>query len=311
MQKKRYDLPPLDLIQGFEASARHLSFTKAAQELYLTQSAVSRQIKTLEADLGVALFERQHRALILTEAGQTFYRTAVDVLGRLQSATEALRADRTLRQLSITTTTGFAALWLIPRLKRFTIGHPDVDVRISATDVAVNLDRGLVDIAIRYGSKETMPDEAVPLFGEEILPVCSKSLAESNETPLKTPADLRYHALLHLDYPGMQKSWFDWGTWLTAQGIGDLKPAGTLHFSQYDQMIHAAIAGQGIALGRMPLLQELIRTGALVAPFERTVIGTRGYFILASPHAAGKPYAGDFSQWLLAEAKADTTANAG
>ena len=310
MQRKRYDLPPLDFIQGFEASARHLSFTKAAEELYLTQSAVSRQIKSLEDSLGIALFERQHRALALTEAGEELYRVAVDVLGRLQTAAETLRADRGVRHLSITTTTGFAALWLIPRLKRFTSNHPDVDVRISATDVAVNLDRGLVDIAIRYGSKENMPRGAVGLFGEEILPVCSPALVDNNAAPLRRPSDLKHHALLHLDYPGMQKNWFDWGTWLTALGIGDLKPAGSLHFSQYDQMIHAAIAGQGVALGRLPLLQELIRTGALIAPFERSVVGTRGYFILSTPHAEAKSYAREFSTWLLAEARADTLSNA-
>lgn len=305
MQRKRYDLPPLDFIQGFEAAARHLSFTKAAEELFLTQSAVSRQVKALEDNLGIALFERQHRALGLTLAGEEFYKVAVDVLGRLQTASQNLRADRSGTHLSITTTTGFAALWLIPRLKRFTSGRPDVDVRISATDVAVNLDRGLVDIAIRYGSKQSMPSGAVQLFGDEILPVCSKSLLGNAERPLLSPTDLRHHTLLHLDYPGMQKNWFDWGTWLTALGVGELKPAGILHFSQYDQMIHAAIAGQGVALGRIPLLQELIRSGALIAPFEQSLIGTRGYFVLKSQHAEAKQIAADFCAWLLAEAQTD------
>ena len=305
MQRKRYDLPPLDFIQGFEAAARHLSFTNAAEELFLTQSAVSRQVKALEDNLGIALFERRHRALGLTQAGEEFYKVAVDVLGRLQTASENLRADRGGTHLSITTTTGFAALWLIPRLKRFTFGRPDVDVRISATDIAVNLDRGLVDIAIRYGSKQSMPSDAVQLFGDEILPVCSKSLLANSEMPLLTPTDLKHHTLLHLDYPGMQKNWFDWETWLTALGVGELKPAGILHFSQYDQMIHAAIAGQGVALGRLPLLQELIRSGALIAPFERSLIGTRGYFLLKSQHAGTKPIAVDFCAWLLAEAQTD------
>ncbi len=310
MHKKRYDLPSLDFIQGFEAAARHLSFTKAAEELFLTQSAVSRQIKALEENLGVLLFERQHRALSLTDAGQELYGVAVDVLARLQTATTALRAERQPRQLSITTTTGFAALWLIPRLKRFTSGHPDIDVRISATDTAVNLERGLVDIAIRYGSKQTMPADAIALFGEEILPVCSPSLAADSATPLETPSDLQHHALLHLDYPGLQKSWFDWGTWLTAVGIGDLKPAGTLHFSQYDQMIHAAIAGQGVALGRMPLLTELIRSGSLIAPFEKSVMGTRAYFVLTTRNAYTKPYAAEFTGWLRREAQASAVSDA-
>ncbi len=308
MQRRRFDLPSLDFVQGFEAAARHLSFTKAADELALTQSAVSRQIKALEDSLGVALFERQHRALALTPTGEDLYRVAVDVLSRMQTAVSAIRADTGSSQLSITTTTGFAALWLIPRLKRFTSAHTAVDVRISATDVPVNLDRELVDIAIRYGSKSTMPQGKIALFGEEILPVCSPVLLANTSAPLRVPADLAHQTLLHFDYPGLQKSWFDWGTWLTAQGIGDLKPASTLHFSQYDQMIHAAIAGQGIALGRLPLVQELLRTRALVAPFERTVAGTRGYFILASPHAAEKAQVKAFIAWLLAEASADAAA---
>ena len=308
MRTKRYDLPPLDLIPGFEASARHLSFTTAADELSLTQSAISRQIKLLEGHLGVPLFQRQHRALALTHAGEDFYRVAVDILGRLQSAADELRVGPAKRQLSITTTTGFAALWLIPRLKRFTIDHPAIDVRISATDVPVNLDRDLVDIAIRYGGKASMPDGALALFGEEILPVCSPALLRGG-TPLQVPADLKHHTLLHLDYPGMQRSWLEWGTWLTALAIGDLRSAGSLHFSQYDQMIHAVIAGQGVALGRLPLLAELIRTGTLVAPFANTIVGTRGYFVLNSKRTTAKPFVADFLAWLLEEAQADNRSN--
>ncbi len=310
MRTKRYDLPPLDLIEGFEVAARHLSFTTAANELSLTQSAISRQIKALEEHLGVALFQRRHRALALTQAGEDFYRVTIDVLGRLQSAADAMRVNPATRQLSITTTTGFAALWLIPRLRRFTADHPDIDVRISATDIAVNIERDLVDIAIRYGSKVTMPESALALFGEEILPVCSPALRDGAAS-LRSPADLENHTLLHLDYPGMQRSWLEWGTWLTALGIGDLKAAGSLHFSQYDQMITAAIAGQGVALGRLPLLQELIRNGTLIAPFANTVVGTRGYFILSSRPAALKSYVADFIAWLLEEAKADHRTAAG
>ena len=307
MSKKRYDVPSLDFVQGFEAAARNLSFTKAAEELFLTQSAVSRQVKALEGDLGVALFERRHRALVLTQDGEALYRVATDVLGRLQAATDQFKTNRGGLQLAITTTTGFAALWLIPRLKRFTLSHPDIDVRISATDVAVNLDRGLIDIAIRYCTREAVPARAIPLFGEEILPVCSPTLAGNPSAPLKIPSDLRHHALLHFDYPGMQRTWFDWGTWLTALGIGDLKPAGTIHFSQYDQLIQAAISGNGVALGRLPLLQEVIRSGALVAPFEKTVTGTRGYFVLTSEHAAKKHIVSEFCDWLQAEAQADSS----
>jgi LysR family transcriptional regulator, glycine cleavage system transcriptional activator len=299
---KRYNLPHLAFFQGFEAAARTLSFTKAAEELFITQSAVSRQIKALEDHLGLKLFERRPRALALTENGQALYRIATDVLDRLQGATDRLRAETRARQLAITTTTGFASLWLIPRLRRFTSLHPDVDVRISATTDALNLERHLIDLAIRYCRPESVPEGAVKLFGEEMIPVCSRALLRDKARPLKRPRDLAHHTLLHFDYAGAETMYMDWGTWLTALGIGDLKPAGALHFSQYEQMIQAAISGQGVALGRQPLLNELIEAGTLVAPFKETLVGSRAYFIIESRFAAGKPQVREFAQWLIAEA---------
>src|SRR3984893_1695076 len=270
---KRYNLPPLAFFQGFEAAARTLSFTKAAEELFITQSAVSRQIKALEDHLGLKLFERRSRSLALTENGQALHRIATDVLDRLQTATDRLKAETRTRQLSITTTTGFASLWLIPRLRGFTSLHPDVDVRISATTDTLNLERSLIDLAIRYCRPETVPEGAVRLFGEEVLPVCSRSLVHNRLRPLKRPADLKHHTLLHFDYPGAEKFFMDWGTWLTALGIGELKAAAALYFTQYEQMIQDAINGQGVALGRQPLVNKLMATGKLVAPFTKAVVG--------------------------------------
>ncbi len=305
MSGKRYNLPQLGFFQGFEAAARNLSFTKAAEELFITQSAVSRQIKALEDHLGVRLFERRPRALALTESGQALHRISADVLERLQAATDQLRAVNRTRQLSITTTTGFASLWLIPRLQRFTAAHPDVDVRISATIDTLNLERSLIDLAIRYCRPETVPEGAVKLFGEEMIPVCSRALLRDKARPLKTPQDLAHHTLLHFDYAGAQTMYMDWGTWLTALGIGDLRPAGALHFSQYEQMIQAAISGQGVALGRQPLMNDLIEAGTLVVPFKQTLVGSRAYFIIESRLSAGKPHVREFAQWLVAEAGRD------
>jgi DNA-binding transcriptional LysR family regulator len=302
---KRYNLPPLAFFQGFEAAARTLSFTKAAEELFITQSAVSRQIKALEDHLGVRLFERKPRSLALTENGHALHRMSADVLERLQAATDQLRAAIRTRQLSLTTTTGFASLWLIPRLQRFTGLHPDIDVRISATTDTLNLERSLVDLAIRYCPPESVPDGAVRLFGEEIIPVCAPALLADRARPLKRPADLAHHVLLHFDYPGAQRMFMDWGTWLTSLGIGELTSAGGLHFSQYEQMIQAAIAGQGVALGRQPLVNNLIQAGALAAPFKQTVGGSRSYFIIESPLAAGKPHVRAFAAWLMDEVKRD------
>jgi len=306
MLNRRYRLPQLGFIQGFEAAARHLSFTKAAAELFITQSAVSRQVKALEDDLGVTLFERRQRALALTESGHALYRVATDVLERLQSTTDQLRTSGQARQLSLTTTTGFASLWLIPRLQRFTRLHPDVDVRISATTTMINLERSLVDLAIRFCRPEDVPERAKRLFGEEVVAVCSRTLLRDRSRPLKRPHDLKHHVLLHFDYAGVQPSFLDWGTWLTSLGIGDLRPAGALHFSQYEQMIQAAISGQGVALGRQPLVNDLMQSGALVAPFRKSVVGSRAYFIIESEHGAAKPHVRQFAAWLMEEAKGST-----
>src|SRR5262252_1012453 len=306
MPNRRYKLPQLGFIQGFEAAARNLSFTKAAEELLITQSAVSRQIKALEDHLGVALFERRQRALALTESGHALYRVATDVLERLQAAADELRASSRTRQLSLTTTTGFASLWLIPRLQRFTRRCPEVDVRISATASVINLERSLVDLAIRYCRPEDVPERATRLFGEEVVAVCSRTLLRDRSRPLKRPHDLKHHVLLHFDYAGVQPSFLDWGTWLTSLGIGDLRPAAALHFSQYEQMIQAAISGQGVALGRQPLVNDLIQSGALAAPFRKAVVGSRAYFIIESEHGAAKPHVREFAAWLLEEAKGST-----
>jgi LysR family transcriptional regulator, glycine cleavage system transcriptional activator len=294
MPGRRYNLPHLTFLQGFEAAARTLSFTKAAEELFVTQSAVSRQIKALEDNLGLKLFERRSRSLALTDNGQALYRIATDVFDRLQAATDRLRAETRASQLAITTTTGFASLWLIPRLRRFTALHPDIDVRLAATTDALNLERSLIDIAIRYCRPETVPEGAVRLFGEEMIPVCSRALLRDKTRPLKQPRDLVHHTLLHFDYAGTE-AYVDWGTWLTALGVGELKPAGALHFSQYEQMIQAAVSGQGVALGRQPLVDDLIQSGALVAPFKQTLVGSRAYFIIKSQLSAGKPQVREFA----------------
>ena len=306
---KRYNLPPLAFFQGFEAAARTLSFTKAAEELFITQSAVSRQIKALEDHLGIRLFERRPRALTLTESGQALQRISADVLERLQTATDQLRAASRTRQLAITTTTGFASLWLIPRLQRFTRLHADVDVRISATTETLNLERSLVDLAIRYCRPEDPPEDAVRLFGDEMVPVCAPALLRDRARPLKRPQDLARHVLLHYDYPGAHRLYMDWGTWLSALGLGDLNPVRALHFSQYEQMIQAALNGQGVTLGRHPLVNDLIQSGALVAPFKDAVVGSRSYFLIESSAAGGKSHVHQFVEWLLDEIKRDSASS--
>lgn len=292
---KKYDLPPLGVLPAFEAAARHLSFTKAGDELALTQSAVSRQIQALEEALGVKLFHRRTRALLLTESGQKLQRAAQDVLQIMHESTRRLRGAVEPRTVTVTTTPGFAALWLIPRLAGFTRAHPDVDVRISVTYEPVDLARAGVDLAIRYSEVESASG-GTRLFGEEVLPVCSPAVARDAGRPLNEPRDLRRHVLLRLD-----EALLDWDLWLHALGLDDIQPAGTLHFSHYDQLIQAAIAGQGVALGRLPLLRQQLRDKRLFAPFKKAVASPRAYFLVQSAAGASKPEVKDFAAWLMAE----------
>jgi DNA-binding transcriptional LysR family regulator len=294
--RNRNALPPLDLLVGFEAAARHLSFTKAGEELYLTQSAVSRQIKDLEDHLGVALFQRRHRALALTPEGQQFYAASAQVLVTMRAATEQLRRRTGRQAIALTTTHSFAALWLIPRLAGFTRARPDADVRITADTRVQDLERDGLDIAIRHGPPSLAGPNAVRLFGERVFPVCSPKLLKKK--PLKEPADLRHHVLLQYDDPDGRHPWLHWKTWLEVAGIADLRPAGSLSFSGYEQIIPAALAGHGVALGRTPLVRDLLASKELVAPFKSSADPARAYFAIVSRRAAGRPEVRDFVAWL-------------
>jgi LysR family glycine cleavage system transcriptional activator len=299
---RHYDLPPLDQLEAFEASARHLSFTKAADELALTQSAVSRQIAALEGHYGLALFRRMHRALLLTDDGQTLFGAVSEVLGHLHQISGQLKRDRRAKTVVMTTTPGFAGLWLIPRLGGFTTARPDVDVRISAVYKLINLNRDGFDLAVRYQAEADAGADAELLFGEVVMPVCSPRLLRDKARPLKTPEDLSRHVLLHLDSgPGADMQ--DWPIWLRAMKLEGLKPASVLHFSQFDQLINAAVNGQGVALGRSPLLRQLLRERKLVAPFKKTVVSPRSYYIVESASAARKPEVQEFVGWLREEAR--------
>ena len=295
------NFPSLDLLEGFEAAARHLSFTKAGEELFLTQSAVSRQIKELEDQLGLPLFHRRHRALVLTDAGQQFYAATAQVLTTMRTATSRLKAQSGRKPLSVTTTNSFAALWLVPRLAGFTRTHPGVDVRIMAETKVQDLDRDGLDLAIRHGPASLAGPNAVKLFGERVFPVCSPKLLK--KIPLREPADLKNHVLLQYDDPDGRHPWLHWKSWLEVAGVADLRPAGTLSFSGFEQIIPAAVAGHGVALGRSPLVKDLLASNDLVAPFKTSADPARAYFIITSKSAAGRPEVSGFVEWLKEEAK--------
>ena len=306
MRKADRDLPSLDLLKGFEAAARNLSFTKAAAELYVTQSAISRQVKTLEDHLGVSLFRRRHRELRLTEEGQTLYKTASDALRLLRDVTGRLGA-RSAGMLTVTTSVSFAALWLVPRLNDFRRAHPGIDMRLAATNEIQDLDRERIDLAIRYCTPKAAGESAVRLFGEMVFPVCSESVLAGRK--LKLPQDLSGHVLLHYDDPERRYPWLSWDVWFELTQTQGVKPAGMLRFSHYDQLIQAAIDGQGIALGRTRFVDKWVKLGKLILPFGRRYMSSpadsRAYFIVL-PRAAGtRPEAVKLSRWLQQQAQAE------
>lgn len=298
-------LPTLDLVRGFDSAARHLSFTKAAAELFLTQSAVSRQIKTLEEQLGVALFQRRHRALVLTEAGRHFHQAAAEALRLLEESAVRIRGG-SARRLTVSTTIGFASLWLIPRLNDFRALHPDIDIRIDANNRLIDLAREEVDVAIRYCTPDLAPAGALRLFGEQVIVVCNPRVAR--EPPLATPPDLARHQLLHYERRDGVAPWSTWEVWLEVQGVAGLKPAGSLTFTVFDQLVQAAIDGQGVALAPTPLVRRLLAAGRLVAPLKAVTGSARAYYLVVEGAAAARPHVRQFVDWMLAQAREETRA---
>ena len=298
-------LPTLDLLKGFDAAGRHLSFTLAGEELFLTQSALSRQVQTLEEQLGVPLFERAHRALRLTEAGQVLQLSARKVLDEVTDAVATIRREQTTRPLTVSTAIPFAALWLLPRLPRFRERYPQVDVFISADNRILDLERERIDLAVRYCPESVAPRHAQRLFGERLQPVCSPALASDPARPLKQPEDLARHVLLMLEDDRGRYPWLNWAQWFAAIGVREPRPAGMLRFNQYNLLVQAAIDGQGVALGRSPLVDQLLAQGRLVAPFKRKHATSRAYYVVRAAHASARPEAQAFIDWLGAEARED------
>ena len=290
-------LPPLDPLRGFVAAARHLSFTRAAEELFLTQSAISRQVQALEDALGVRLFVRGVRTLALTAEGARLARAAQGWLDDYAALADALRA-RGPRPVTVTATIGISALWLVPRLSRFQARYPDIDVRVAASNRVFDLGREGVDLAVRYCADRDAPAGAEHLFGESVVPVASPVLAAR---PLDA-ATLPDTVLLDFDDP--RYPWLRWSDWLAAMGLEHVRPRAVLVFNHYDQLIQAAVAGQGIAIGRAQLLDQLLADGRLQcvggSPRE---IARRGFWLVTAP-GAPRPEVARFAEWLRAEGAA-------
>jgi DNA-binding transcriptional LysR family regulator len=253
-------IPSPDLLRGFVAVGRRMSITLAAGDLFLTQSAVSRQIHGLETVLGVRLFERTHRAIRFTPEGEQLFNAADSAMQLLQDALGVLEGNLRGRPVTITASIGFVGLWLLPRLGAFQAQHPEIEVRISANNQIVDLRKDGLDIAIRYGQEAIMPAGATRLFGETIFPVAHPSLGL---TRLDRPELIEQSTLL--EFEGDPTAAWQWNVWLESQGWSGVKPKGILRFNLYDQLIHAAVAGQGIALGRGQIIGPMLADGRLVA----------------------------------------------
>jgi LysR family transcriptional regulator, glycine cleavage system transcriptional activator len=302
-------LPSLDLLRGFEAAARHGSFTRAAQELFLTQSAVSRQVLALEEHLGRPLFERRHRQIELTDAGRKLFRATADAM-RLLTDTAAEIQGSQGESVTVSCTMGFASLWLVPRLMDFRAECPGIDIRIAADNRIIDLERERVELAVRYCPADLAPPGATRLFGEEVFPVCAPGLRGPAGHGLAAPDDLRHHVLLEQEHAEVDHPAGAWAMWFEAMGLQRMKPAATLRFGHYDQLVQAAIDGQGVALGIGPLVRRHIAHKRLVAPFARRIATPRAYYLVTARRAAGRPEVAAFTSWLLRHASTERDAPA-
>jgi DNA-binding transcriptional LysR family regulator len=281
-----------------------LSFTRAAEELFVTQSAISREIRTLEEQIGQPLFRRVHRALQLTHAGEELYRAADVALAQLDAVTDRLVGSG--RALTVTTTSGLASLWLAPRLHRFNRLRPEADVRIVASNDTPDLDRDQLDIAIRFVAAGADSPNAEQLVSCETFPVCSPALARDTARPLRTPADLARHVRLDFETVRDGRLLSEWDFWFDANKIPTVEPASTLRFPQLDQVYPAAIEGAGVAIGAMPHLTQHLRDGVLCAPFGRDAIADRGtFFIVLRRDVAERDSVKEFVAWLRGEVRLD------
>lgn len=298
----KYRLPPLDLFHCFEAVARHRSFTLAAGELCLTQSAVSRQIKTLEDALGLRLFRRLHRAIEVTAEGQRLFESVTRGLEDISACLAALGAAAKAPQITVSASVAFAWFWLMPRLERFSALEPDVDLRVLATDQPVLPGTGEVDVAILFGSGRWDGLEARLLFGERVYPVCSPAYLRDHPA-LRGPEDLLDQTLLHLEYGKPSFGGVDWRNWLQRQGVSGQPVRRGLRFNSYPMVLEAAQAGQGVALGWSYVTDPLVADGRLVCPVDCPVETQDGYYLCASKRAGQTPSVTTFLNWISAEAK--------
>jgi LysR family glycine cleavage system transcriptional activator len=291
-------LPPLNALKAFEAAARSESFTRASEELCVTQGAVSHQVKALEATLGIKLFNRERQRLVITDAGREYLNIVRDAFDRIAAGTERVLQRQNAGVLTVSTSPDFAAKWLINRLGRFAEAHPGIDLRVSATMHHIDFVREEVDVAVRHGDGNWNGLDAVRLCTEQLFPVCSPKLM-SGRNRITKPADLLRTPLLHLDDSKAWLQWFD------VAGVVNAEMSHGLTLNRASMLIDAAVDGQGVALARTTLAAWDLINGRLVKPFDLGLKLSRTYWIVCPKAASAKPKITTFRDWLLAEAADD------
>ncbi|MER8698552.1 MULTISPECIES: transcriptional regulator GcvA [unclassified Mesorhizobium] len=287
-------LPPLTTLPSFEAAARLLSFSKAAEELHVTHGAISRAIKNLEDQLGVQLFERGTRSVSLTAVGEPYARAVREALAQLATATAAATARYSSSTLNVSTSDGFAGRWLVPRLYRFHRAHGDIDVRVSTSGKLTNFLGDGIDVAVRYGNGNYPGLTSEFLTGEEVFPVCSPKLLEGAH-PLRTPQDLKHHTLIRDSFP------IDWATWLASAGVEGVDPQSGITFDSATFAMESAAQGEGVVLGRTMLVAADLAAGRLVRPFGYALKSPSSFYFVYPPEAIRQRKVKAFRDWLLSE----------
>lgn len=293
-------------LRAFAAVARRLNFRAASEELSLTQSAVSRQIQALEDELGVALFLRHTRAVELTGAGAQLMRTVGPTLEQLDGTVRMIRRSAGRKSVAISTWASFASMWLITRLEAFQTEFPDIDIRIDATDTLVDMDTADVDLALRYAMPDTVPPGAVRLFGEQLTAVASPWLLKTGKKLLRGE-DLAHFALLEAgdSHRTQHLEWLTWQRWFEMHQLRKLEPKRWMHFNYAHQIAQAALAGQGVALARMPLVADSLASGDLVEILPHMRLDSpMAYWLVVGPRSATRPEIKAFCAWLLLQAQA-------
>jgi len=296
-------LPPLSALRAFEATARLKSFSRAADELSVTPAAISHQIRALEEDLGVRLFHRQNRAIELTASARVLLPGLSDAFAEIQASVRRLRSHNDTGTLTVTASPSIAAKWLVLRLHRFQARYPDIDVRISTSDEIVDLTRGDFDLAIRYGTGRYPGLDVELLLKNEVFPACSPRLLEAGP-PLRTPADLRHHQLIHDQAVDRDPLAPTWAMWLKAAGISGVSPASGLTFSTGYMALDAAIAGHGVVLAYSTIAAADLAASRLVRLFTLALPDLFAYYIVTAPGALERPKIRAFRDWLREEADA-------